>query len=124
MKTPYRECLIFNVENFMQKMILLTLIFLMSFCLTACTDENSSVSGPNRESFLTGEEFFDAAATKIMLHNEGMNRKSANCVVNYITADGQIGAGEINQMHLTSKTMPQNSEKLNKAYSAAKQACQ
>jgi len=108
----------------MEKKFILTFVCFFIFNLTACTDENSSVSGANRESHLTGENNFDAAATKIMLHNEGMNRKNANCMVKYMTADGQNGVDEIKQMHLTSKTMPQNKETLNKAYSAAIQACQ
>jgi hypothetical protein len=108
----------------MKKMFLTLLIIFSILALTACSEENTSSLNGNRESELTGEKFVDAAATKIMLYNEGMNRKTANCVVKFITADGQIGVGEINQMHLTSKTMPQNSERLNKSYSAAIQACQ
>ena len=110
----------------MKKIILILVICLSIFNLSACSEETTSTSGTasaDKDSGLTGERFVDAAATKIMLHNEGMNRKSANCVVKYITEDGQIGVGEINQMHLTSKTMPQNTGRLNKAYSAAMQAC-
>lgn len=109
----------------MKNIILILAICLSVLNLSACSEEttaNKSVSA--EDSGLTGERFFDAAATKIMLHNEGMDRKRANCMVTYITADGKIGVGEINQMHLTSKTMPQNAGRLNKAYSAAMQNCQ
>ena len=109
----------------MKKVILILIISLSVFNLSACSEETGSQKSASAEdSGLTGERFFDAAATKIMLHNEGMDRKRANCMVTYITADGKIGVGEINQMHLTSKTMPQNAGRLNKAYSAAMQNCQ
>lgn len=108
----------------MKKMLLILSVNLSIFNLTSCSEENSSVANATNDSGLTGKKFVDAAATKIMLHNAGMGRKNANCIVKYITEDGQIGVGEINQMHLTSKTMSQNATRLNKAYSAAMQACQ
>ena len=113
-------------EIYMKNIILILAICLSVFNLSACSEESDSQKSTSSkdDSGLTGERFFDSASTKIMLHNEGMNRKRANCMVTYITADGQIGLGEINQMHLTSKTMPQNAERLNKAYSASMQNCQ
>jgi hypothetical protein len=116
------------MESFMKKMFLILLVSTIVLSTVACSEEKSlsksSATSVNKDPDLTGKRFFDSAATKVMNNNSGLTRKNANCVVQNITGDGQIGLGEVNQMHLTKGTMSQNTERLNKAYSAAIQACQ
>lgn len=108
----------------MKKMFLIIFMSLSLISLSACSEEKSATENATKDADLTGEKFADSAASKIMRYNNGMNRKTANCVVKYITADGQIGLGEVNQMHLISEDMSKNAGRINKAYSAAMQACQ
>ncbi|GJM08185.1 MAG: hypothetical protein DHS20C11_04610 [Lysobacteraceae bacterium] len=95
-------------------------IVLASVIVVACSGEQPASAA---DAEMTGNRFFDAAATKIMAFNQGMSRTAANCAVEQMTADGSIGLGEINQMKLEAAGMADNAGRLNEAYEAALKAC-
>lgn len=95
-------------------------VALASLILVACSGEQPATAADDG---MTGNRFFDAAATKMMAFNPGMSRPTANCAVEQMTADGSIGVGEINQMKLDAAGMAENAGRLNEAYQAALKAC-
>ena len=75
------------------------------------------------ESNLTGDRFFDSAASKIMHNNPSFSRNKANCVVSNMVKDGRFGLGEINQMDFSSSNLENNTNMLMKSYQLAKTDC-
>lgn len=94
-------------------------VALLAMVVIACAEEAPQVAA---DPDMTGERFFDSAATRFMNENPGMLRTQANCMVKAMTADGKIGLGEINGMALDMKGL-QEIPMLRDAYYAAVKDC-
>lgn len=103
--------------------MLLVFVFVTASCSEDESPNNLQNTSKTSNNELTGNKFFDAAATKIMKHNSQMNRTQANCVVKNMTDSGEIGVGEINQMRLASDEISKNSSRLNESYNQAMESC-
>ena len=71
--------------------MLLALIFITASCSEDRSSNNLQDTAKTENNELTGNKFFDAAATKIMKHNSKMDRVQANCVVKTMTDSGEVG---------------------------------
>lgn len=98
---------------------LLAILLALLGSITACADEQQKDAMDNA---LTGERFFDAAASKLITGSPEMSRTVANCIVAAMTADGKIGLGEINQSTLDEQGVPKRSA-LREAYLLSQKAC-
>ena len=105
---------------------MLIFVIFISIGFSACSSDESNTSKQSSTSTdkdLTGERFFDSASSKVMANNPGFSQKLGNCVVKAMTADGQYGLGEINQMKLDNEHFSENASGINKAYLAALKSC-
>ncbi len=100
------------------------ILFAMLTSLVACSSDGDRAPSSKQadDPDLTGDRFFDAAATKVMRQSPGMVRLQANCIVVDITADGSIGIGELNQADLGIVAIQETPE-LRDAYFAAMKKC-
>ena len=93
--------------------------------LSACSGGNDAANqtstNPNKGS---SNQFKVAAITKIRAANPTLSSQQATCVVDQMTAGGQIGLGEINQMKLTAGQLDKNRNSLTQAYQSAIKQCQ
>lgn len=94
-------------------------VILLVVTAVACSGDSPVTSS---DPDMTGERFFDAAASRFMDASPGLIRTQANCMVTHMTADGVIGLGEINQMALDINGL-QEIPRLRDAYYAAMNKC-
>lgn len=101
------------------------LILLFSVLLFSCSSDKSNNASAKAtvDPDLTGERFFDSAASLMMRNMPNLTRTQANCMVTNMTKDGRYGLGEINQMDLSPANLENNSANLLKAYKTALSAC-
>jgi hypothetical protein len=105
-----------------QHIFITALMILISMSITACSDEKTSAPQPKIDADLTGERFFDSAASKFLAANPELSRAKANCMVESMIEGGVIGLGEVNSMNLDPTGLQENA-RLKNAYYSAKKKC-